>query len=47
MLGQWYLLDLDNAHVTQSRLMLLDAILIFCMSLTIYSYIKFRKYRYQ
>ena len=37
----------DNAHVTQSRLILLDAILIFFMSLTIYSYIKFRKYRYQ
>ncbi|KAF9785180.1 glycosyltransferase family 39 protein [Thelephora terrestris] len=36
----------DNAHVTQSRLILLDAILIFFMSLTIYSYIKFRKYRY-
>ncbi|KAJ2930854.1 hypothetical protein H1R20_g6249, partial [Candolleomyces eurysporus] len=36
----------DNAHVAQSRLILLDAALIFFMSLTIYSYIKFRKFRY-
>lgn len=36
----------DNAHVTQSRLILLDATLLFFMSLTIYSYIRFRKYRY-
>jgi len=42
-----YSWDADNAHVTQSRLILLDAVLIFFMSLTIYSYIKFRKYRYQ
>jgi dolichyl-phosphate-mannose-protein mannosyltransferase len=37
---------LDNAHVAQSRLILLDAALIFFMSLTIYSYIKFKKLRY-
>ncbi|KAI0788750.1 O-mannosyltransferase [Abortiporus biennis] len=36
----------DNAHVCQSRLILLDATLIFFMSLTIYSYIRFRKLRY-
>ncbi|KAI5999336.1 glycosyltransferase family 39 protein [Pisolithus orientalis] len=36
----------DNAHVAQSRLILLDATLIFFMSLTIYSYIRFRKLRY-
>lgn len=36
----------DNAHVAQSRLILLDAALIFFMSLTIYSYIRFRKLRY-
>ncbi|KAF9006174.1 glycosyltransferase family 39 protein [Cyathus striatus] len=36
----------DNAHVSQSRLILLDATLIFFMSLTIYSYIRFRKLRY-
>ncbi|RDB20864.1 Dolichyl-phosphate-mannose--protein mannosyltransferase 4 [Hypsizygus marmoreus] len=36
----------DNAHVTQSRLILLDATLIFFMALTIYSYIRFRKLRY-
>jgi dolichyl-phosphate-mannose-protein mannosyltransferase len=37
---------LDNAHVAQCRLILLDAALIFFMSLTIYSYIRFRKLRY-
>ncbi|EPQ56332.1 glycosyltransferase family 39 protein [Gloeophyllum trabeum ATCC 11539] len=40
------LILLDNAHVAQSRLILLDATLIFFMSLTIYSYIRFRKYRF-
>ncbi|OBZ73646.1 Dolichyl-phosphate-mannose--protein mannosyltransferase 4 [Grifola frondosa] len=38
---------LDNAHVAQSRLILLDATLIFFMSLTMYSYIRFRKLRYR
>ncbi|KXN87385.1 Dolichyl-phosphate-mannose--protein mannosyltransferase 4 [Leucoagaricus sp. SymC.cos] len=37
----------DNAHIAQSRLILLDAALIFFMSLTIYAYIKFRKLRYR
>jgi dolichyl-phosphate-mannose-protein mannosyltransferase len=36
----------DNAHVAQSRLILLDATLIFFLSLTIYSYVRFRKLRY-
>ncbi|KAF7982557.1 hypothetical protein HWV62_27538 [Athelia sp. TMB] len=36
----------DNAHVAQSRLILLDATLIFFMALTVYSYIRFRKLRY-
>ncbi|KII87353.1 glycosyltransferase family 39 protein [Plicaturopsis crispa FD-325 SS-3] len=40
------LIVFDNAHVAQSRLILLDATLIFFMSLTIYSYIRFRKLRY-
>lgn len=39
-------LILDNAHVAQSRLILLDATLIFFMSLTVYSYVRFRKLRY-
>lgn len=38
---------LDNAHVTQSRLILLDATLVFFMTLTIYAYIRFRKLRYR
>lgn len=37
----------DNAHIAQSRLILLDAILIFFMALTIYCYIRFKKLRYQ
>ncbi|PPQ91880.1 hypothetical protein CVT25_000755 [Psilocybe cyanescens] len=37
----------DNAHIAQSRLILLDATLIFFMSLTIYAYIRFRKLRYR
>ncbi|KAI0731331.1 O-mannosyltransferase [Earliella scabrosa] len=37
----------DNAHVAQDRLILLDATLIFFMSLTMYSYIKWRKLRYR
>ncbi|KAG8902034.1 hypothetical protein FRB99_004858 [Tulasnella sp. 403] len=36
----------DNAHVSQTRLILLDAALIFFMSLSLLSYIKFRKLRY-
>ncbi|KAI9440744.1 glycosyltransferase family 39 protein [Lactarius indigo] len=36
----------DNAHVAQSRLILLDATLIFFLSLTMYSYVRFRKLRY-
>ncbi|TCD71835.1 hypothetical protein EIP91_003178 [Steccherinum ochraceum] len=36
----------DNAHIAQSRLILLDATLIFFLSLTIYSYVRFRKLRY-
>ncbi|KAI0272765.1 glycosyltransferase family 39 protein [Gloeopeniophorella convolvens] len=36
----------DNAHVAQSRLILLDAALIFFLSLTMYCYIRFRKLRY-
>ncbi|KAH7908925.1 glycosyltransferase family 39 protein [Hygrophoropsis aurantiaca] len=36
----------DNAHVAQSRLILLDATLIFFMTLTMYSYVRFRKLRY-
>lgn len=37
----------DNAHITQSRLILLDAALILFMSLSLLSYIKFHQYRYR
>ncbi|KIL69243.1 glycosyltransferase family 39 protein [Amanita muscaria Koide BX008] len=41
------LILLDNAHISQSRLILLDAILLFFLSLTIYAYIRFRKLRHR
>lgn len=37
---------LDNAFISQNRLILLDSILIFYMLATIYSYIRFRKLRH-
>ncbi|KAI8637449.1 glycosyltransferase family 39 protein [Parasitella parasitica] len=37
---------LDNAFIGQNRLILLDSILIFYMLATVYSYVKFRKYRH-
>ncbi|CAO1637567.1 unnamed protein product [Parajaminaea phylloscopi] len=40
------LLLLDNAHITQDRLILLDAALCLFMVLSLYSYIKFYKQRY-
>ncbi|KAJ7066632.1 glycosyltransferase family 39 protein [Mycena amicta] len=36
----------DNAHIAQSRLILLDATLIFFLTLTMYSYVRFKKLRY-
>jgi dolichyl-phosphate-mannose--protein O-mannosyl transferase len=36
----------DNAHVTQTRLILLDAPLVLFMSIAFYSYIRFHKLRY-
>ncbi|KAK7012199.1 glycosyltransferase family 39 protein [Favolaschia claudopus] len=36
----------DNAHIAQSRLILLDATFIFFMALTMYSYVRFQKLRY-
>ncbi|KAI8074958.1 Dolichyl-phosphate-mannose-protein mannosyltransferase-domain-containing protein [Gongronella butleri] len=40
-------LALDNALVAQNRLIMLDASLIFFMLTAVYSYIRFRKLRYQ
>lgn len=40
------LLLFDNAHITQDRLILLDAPLILFMMLSLYSYIRFYKLRY-
>ncbi len=37
---------LDNAHITQDRLILLDAALVLFMMLSIYSYVRFYKQRY-
>ncbi|KIJ55236.1 glycosyltransferase family 39 protein [Sphaerobolus stellatus SS14] len=36
----------DNAHISQSRLILLDAQLVFFTALSLYSYIRFKKLRY-
>lgn len=38
---------LDNGHITQTRLILLDAPLVFFMALTILFYIKFHQQRYR
>ncbi|KAK9478768.1 Dolichyl-phosphate-mannose-protein mannosyltransferase-domain-containing protein [Lipomyces japonicus] len=35
----------DNSHVTQTRLILLDATLIFSMACALYSYVRFSQYR--
>ena len=43
----WLILFIDNAHIAQDRLILLDATLIFFMTLTMYSYIRWRKLRYR
>lgn len=40
------LLAFDNGHITQDRLILLDATLVFFMILSLYSYIMFYKQRY-
>ncbi|KIV95560.1 hypothetical protein, variant [Exophiala mesophila] len=37
----------DNSHVGQTRLILLDATLVFFMSLSVYSYIRFYKQRHE
>ena len=40
------LIAIDNGHVVQTRLILLDAPLIFFLACSIYSYIRFHKLRY-
>jgi dolichyl-phosphate-mannose-protein mannosyltransferase len=37
----------DNAHVTQTRLILLDAPMIFFQACALFSYVRFHKLRYQ
>lgn len=37
----------DNAHITQSRLILLDAAMILFITSTLFSYIKFHQFRYR
>ncbi|OCF37575.1 dolichyl-phosphate-mannose-protein mannosyltransferase [Kwoniella heveanensis BCC8398] len=37
----------DNGHITQTRLILLDAALVLFMALSLFSYVKFHQYRYQ
>ncbi|KAG9053935.1 hypothetical protein FS842_006722 [Serendipita sp. 407] len=40
------LIAFDNGHITQTRLILLDAALIMFMALSLYGYIRFRKVRH-
>ncbi|KAG8809776.1 hypothetical protein FRC17_003259 [Serendipita sp. 399] len=40
------LIAFDNAHIAQTRLILLDAALIMFMALSLWAYIRFRKVRY-
>ena len=42
-----YFTLIDNAHIAQDRLILLDAQLVFFIALTIYAYVRFKKLRYQ
>ncbi|KAI9894234.1 MAG: hypothetical protein M1814_004088 [Vezdaea aestivalis] len=37
----------DNAHIGQTRLILLDATLVFAMSMSVLCYIRFSKFRYE
>lgn len=37
----------DNGHITQTRLILLDAHLVLFMALSLFCYVKFHQYRYQ
>ncbi|OWZ57531.1 dolichyl-phosphate-mannose-protein mannosyltransferase [Cryptococcus neoformans] len=37
----------DNGHITQTRLILLDAALVLFMALSLFCYVKFHQYRYQ
>lgn len=39
--------DVDNAHVTQTRLILLDAPMILFQACALYCYIRFHKLRYR
>lgn len=46
-LGSQLTIALDNGHITQTRLILLDAALVLFMSLSLLSYIKFHQQRYR
>jgi dolichyl-phosphate-mannose-protein mannosyltransferase len=37
----------DNGHITQTRLILLDAALVLFMALSLYTYVKFHQQRYR
>jgi dolichyl-phosphate-mannose-protein mannosyltransferase len=42
-----FLILFDNGHVTQTRLILLDAALVLFMALSLYTYVKFHQQRYR
>jgi dolichyl-phosphate-mannose-protein mannosyltransferase len=39
--------DLDNAQLSQQRLILLDATLVFSMAMSVWTYIRFYRHRHQ
>lgn len=41
------LFDADNAHVLQTKLILLDAPLVLFMAMSFYCYVRFHKLRYK
>jgi dolichyl-phosphate-mannose-protein mannosyltransferase len=46
VLGCELRMSVDNGHICQTRLILLDAALVFFVALTLYAYVRFRKVRY-
>ena len=43
----WWGVDVDNAQLAQQRLILLDATLVFSMAMSVWTYIRFYRYRHQ
>ena len=46
VLSRELIIFVDNGHICQTRLILLDAALVFFVALSLYAYVRFRKLRY-